>query len=176
MKKGKVLGKGQLAVGVMVVALVAAIWLNTKYMPTSTKYLGEASFVSATDEDEVVETSAKTENDYFTTAKNERKKAMNEAIETIEETLKNENLSESDKASAMKKIEEIAETLEKESNIETLLKAKGFKQAVAVIGKDGINIIVSSDGLTTANTLQIQDIVTTESGIDLSKIKIIPIN
>ena len=36
------------------------------------------------------------------------------------------------------------------------------------------NIIVKSEGLTTANTMQIQDIVTNESGIDLSKIKIIP--
>ncbi len=176
MKKGKVLGKGQLAVGVMVVALVAAIWLNTKYMPTSTKYLGEASFVSATNDDKTVETSAKAENDYFTTAKAEREKAINTAVETVEETLKNENLTEEDKASTLKKLEQIAETMEKEATIEALLKAKGFEKAVAVIGQDGINIIVSSDGLTTANTLQIQDIVTAESNIDLSKIKIIPIN
>ena len=43
MKKGKVLGKGQIAVGIMVIALGAAVWLNTKYLPSSSKYLGEAS-------------------------------------------------------------------------------------------------------------------------------------
>ncbi len=173
MKKGKVLGKGQLAVGVMVIALAAAIWLNTKYMPSSTKYLGEASFVSTTS-DEAVETSAKVD-DYFTSAKAEREKSLKVATDTVTELLKSENLTEEDKESALKKIETIAENLKAEANIEALLKAKGFSQAVAVIGADGINIVVKSDGLTTANTMQIQDIVTTESGLDLSKIKIIPI-
>ncbi len=173
MKKGKVLGKGQLAIGVMVVALVAAIWLNTKYMPSSTKYLGEASFVS-TSSSEAVETSAPAE-DYFTTAKAEREESLKTATETVTELLKSENLTEDDKASALEKIETIADNLEAEANIEALLKAKGFSQAVAVIGADGINIIVKSDGLTTANTMQIQDIVVAESGLDLSKIKIIPV-
>ena len=89
--------------------------------------------------------------------------------------LKSENLTEDDKKSALKQVESIADTIKKEANLETLLKAKGFAEAVAVIGQDGINIIVKSDGLTTANTIQIQDIVTSESGLDLSKIKIIPI-
>ena len=63
MKKGKVIGKGQIAVGVMVVALAAAIWLNTKYMPTTTKYLGEASYVSNTS-DNSVQTSATVEDSF----------------------------------------------------------------------------------------------------------------
>ncbi|MBR6533010.1 MAG: SpoIIIAH-like family protein [Clostridia bacterium] len=173
MKKGKVLGKGQLAVGVMVIALVAAIWLNTKYMPSSTKYLGEASFVSTTS-DNAVETSAKVE-DYFASAKSEREKSLKTATDTVKELLKSENLTQEDKVTALKKIETIADNLKAEANIEALLKAKGFKKAVAVIGADSINIVVQSDGLTTANTMQIQDIVTTESGLDLSKIKIIPV-
>lgn len=174
MKKGKVLGKGQLAVGVMVIALVAAIWLNTKYMPSSTKYLGEASYVSNTNSG-AVENPTKTD-DYFKTAKTERDKTVKNAVDTIKEILKSENLTDKDKQSALKKAEDLAATMKKEVDIETLLKAKGFKQALAIIGNDGINIIVKSDGLTTANTMQIQDIAVSESGLDLSKIKIIPIN
>ncbi len=175
MKKSKVLGKGQLAVGVMVIALIAAVWLNTKYMPTSTKYLGEASFVS-TSSDNAVETSAQANaQDYFTSAKADREKQLKNTTDTVKELLKSENLSDKDKESALKLIESIADTMRKETNIEALLKAKGFKEAVAVIGNDGINIIVKSEGLTTANTMQIQDIAVTESGLDLSKIKIIPI-
>ena len=45
MKKGKVIGKGQIVVGVMIVALAAAVWLNTKYLPSGTKYLGESTYV-----------------------------------------------------------------------------------------------------------------------------------
>ncbi|MBR7132941.1 MAG: SpoIIIAH-like family protein [Clostridia bacterium] len=177
MKKGKVFGKGQIAVGVMVVALAAAIWLNAKYLPSSTKYLGEASYVSGTAEEEAVQTGAKAETseDYFTTAKKERDKAREEACETIEEVLKDSKLSEKDKASALAKIEEIGGRIESESNIEALLKAKGFKKVLAVISDSGISIVVKSEGLTSAQTLQIQDIVTNETNITLGKIKIIPI-
>ena len=46
MKKGKVFGKSQIVVAVMLLALGGAIWLNMKYTPSSGKYLGEASYVS----------------------------------------------------------------------------------------------------------------------------------
>lgn len=175
MKKGKVLSKSQLAVAVMVVALGAAIWLNSKYLPSSTKYLGEASYVSNSSEEESVQTSAKVEQDYFTTAKTNREKTRKDAIETVEETLKNEKLTETDKKGALEKIQQISDRMEKEANIESLLKAKGFEKTLAIISDEEINIVISSDGLTTANTLQIQDIVTAQTDIDLSKIKIIPI-
>ncbi len=177
MKKGKVLGKGQLAVGVMVIALAAAIWLNAKYLPSDTKYLGEASFVSNGEQTEsAVETAAKAEkSDYFTTAKKEREKTREKAIETIENTLDNDKLSAEDKKSALAKIEEIGNRMEKENTVESQLLAKGFKKALAIISDSGVTIVVSSEGLTSAQTLQIQDIVTKETGVALANIKIIPI-
>ena len=73
------------------------------------------------------------------------------------------------------KIEELADRSEHESNIEALLKAKGFEKAIAVIGDSGINIVVKSEGLTSAQTLQIQDIITAETNISLANIKIVPV-
>ncbi len=177
MKKGKVLGKSQVLVGVMVLALGAAIWLNTKYLPSNTKYLGEASFVSNSSEEEAVATSAKAENtaDYFETSKKDRAKAREEAIEAIEETLDNDKLKEQDKKSALAKIEEIASRIEQEANIESLLKAKGFEKAVAIINDTGISIVVKTEGLTSDQTLQIQDIISQETEIPLSNIKIVPV-
>ena len=176
MKKGKVLGKGQITVAVMLVALGAAVWLNAKFLPSSTKYLGEASYVDNSSEN-AVETSAKVkeESNYFETAKKEREETRKEACETIEETLKNDKLKDEDKKSALAKIEEIGGRMESESNIETILKAKGFKNALAVMNDTGITIIVESQGLTSAQTLQIQDIITEQTTITLEKIKIIPI-
>ena len=175
MKKGKVITKGHLAVGVMVVALCAAVWLNTKYLPSDTKYLGEASYVDNTS-GESVEASAKVESgDYFATAKKDREKARNQAIETIEETLESEKLTDEDKKSALSKIEEIGGRIEAEGNIESLLKAKGFENAVAIINDTGVSVVVKAEGLTSAQTLQIQDIITAQTHITLDKIKIIPI-
>ena len=174
MKKGKVLGKGQIVVGVMVLALAAAIWLNTKYLPTNTKYLGESTYVDNKTDGESVQTGT-SEADYFAAAKADREKVRKAAIEEVEELLKSAKLTDGDKKSALALIEKITKNNNNEINIENLLKAKGFTKALAVISDDEINVIVKSDGLTTANTLQIQDIVTNQTDISLSKIKIIPI-
>ncbi len=179
MKKGKVFGKGQITVAVMLAALGAAIWLNAKYLPSGTKYLGEASYVSnSSKSDAAVQTSAKVKEesaDYFENAKKEREKARTEASETIEETLKSDKLTDEDKKSALAKITEIGDRIESENNIEALLKAKGFEKSLAVIGDAGISVIVKSEGLTSAQTMQIQDIVTEQTKITLEKIKIIPV-
>ena len=178
MKKGKVFGKSQIAVAAMVLALGAAIWLNMKYS-SSSKYLGQAAYVSnSSSQNSSLQANAKIkqkDEGYFETVKQERKKSRTEAQEAIEETLKNDKLTEADKTSALAKIEEISDRMERESNIESLIKAKGFEDVVAVIGGDGINIVVKSDGLTSAQTLQIQDIVTSQTSIPLSGIKIITV-
>lgn len=171
MKKGKVFSKKHLALAVMVLALGTAVWLNMKF--SSEKYLGEAKYVNSNSS---VQTAAKTESkDYFETAKKERETARKEATELIEETLKSPSLTDADKQNALIATKEMAARIEDESNIETLLKAKGFEKTVAVIGENSVNIIVKSDGLTTAQTLQIQDIVTEETKIPLGNIKIVPV-
>ena len=178
MKKGKVFGKAQITVVVMLLALGGAIWLNTKYLPSETKYLGEASYVSNTTDGEAVETAAKpqkTESDYFETAKKERETNKKEIAEEVEELLDSKSLTDEDKAKALAKVEKLAANIEKENNIETLLKAKGFEKVLAVIGDSVISIVVKSEGLTSVQTLQIQDIVTSETEIVLNNIKIIPV-
>ena len=88
--------------------------------------------------------------------------------------LDNDKLTEADKQQAVKIAGEIAKRIERENNIETLLNAKGFNKCVAVMGDDNITVVVSSNGLTTAQTMQIQDVITSQTQIGLANIKIIP--
>lgn len=173
MKKGKVLTKGQITVGVLVVGLALAVWLNAKYVPT-TKYLGDAAYVDSSEGGEAIETAAKAEN-YFTTAKKSREAARKEAVETVEELLKTEKLTDADKKAVLQKIENINLYIQKEADIEALLKAKGFEESLVIINDKGIDVIVKSEGLSTSQTIQIQDIVTNETDINLQNVKIIPI-
>lgn len=175
MKKGKVFGKNQVMAFLMILCLGGAVWLNMKFS-SKEKYLGETAFVSKNNS-KAVATSAKvkTESDYFSEAKSERQKVISEAEETVKETLKSDKLTEEDKSLATEKVKQIAERLEMANNIETLIKAKGFKNAIAVISDNGINLVVKSDGLTTAQTLQIQDIVTAQTDINLANIKIVTV-
>lgn len=174
MKKGKVFSKGQIIAVAMVLSLGAAVWLNMKFSSTE-KYLGEAKYVSTSTK--AVETSAKakTDSDYFSDAKKERDKALKEAQGIIEETLKGKNVTDEQKEKALADANELANRVKREQNVETLLKAKGFEKVVAIIGDKNVSVVVKSDGLTSAKALQIQDIVTQETGVDLANVKIVTV-
>lgn len=176
MKKGKVFGKTQIALSVMVVALGAAIWLNMEYSSvststdtnTSSKYLGQAEYVNA----EAIEQENSVEN-YFSKVKKERRQSRDEAVGIIEESLSDANISVEEREKLLLKSEMLAERTEKEAAIETILKAKGFSYTVAVIGDEDINVIVLSDELNPSETAQIRDAVMAQTDFSAGKIKVI---
>ena len=172
MKKTK-RGKTQIALAVMVVALAAAIGLNMKYSAeqekktdTSSKYLGQAEYVNA--EVDIEDTEA----DYFKKLRADRKKARDEALDILEETLNNANLSEADKKITLDKVNALTLAGDREAAIETVLKAKGFKNVVAVVGEKDVNVII--DGTDDATKIaQIQDAVLSQTPFTSADIKII---
>ncbi|MBR4909942.1 MAG: SpoIIIAH-like family protein [Clostridia bacterium] len=177
MKKGKVFTKGQAILVVMVLCLGAAVWLNMKFS-SNEKYLGEAAYVNADDQGGVVATSAKADTldkDYFETAAKERASNLKKQQETVEETLRSSSLTDEEKASAVDAVTGLVKRMEQESNIEALLKAKDFADALVVIGDKDVNVVVRSDGLTTTQTLRIQDIITSQTNIPLANIKIVAV-
>ena len=176
MKKGKVLGKSQIVAVVMVMVLGAAVWLNMKFT-SNEKYLGQAQLVSSKKSDPAVtETAASVKaEDYFSKAKSERDDALKEAQELTEETLKGANITDAERDAALKMAGDFAKRVELAQKVETLLKAKDFPDAVAVVGEDNISIVVKSDGLTTPQTLQIQDVAVSMTKFALDKIKIVAI-
>ena len=176
MKKGKVFGKTQIALAVMVMALGAAVWLNMKYSTvstktdsgTSSKYLGQAEYVNA--ETELEENPVE---EYFLQLKKERKQARDEAVGIIEESLAGTSLSADDREKLIIKTEQLAERSEKEAAIETVLKAKGFNNVIAIIGDDDINIVTVSEGLQSSEMAQIRDAVMAQTDFHTAKIKIV---
>lgn len=172
MKKTK-RGRTQIALAVMVVALAAAIGLNMKYSAeqeaqtdTSSKYLGQAEYVNA--EVDIEDTEA----DYFKTLRNERKKAREESMDLLEETINNTNLTESERKTALDKLNALSLASDREAAIETVLKAKGFKNVVAVVGEEDVNVII--DGTDDASKIaQIQDAVLSQTPFTAADIKII---
>lgn len=175
MKKGKVFSRAHITMLVLALALGAAVWLNMRF--SSSKYLGEAAYVDKKTEGEAVQTGAavKAELDSFKEAESEREEAYKKAEELVRDSLDTDKLTEDDKARAVEAVAELAKRIEKESNMETLLKSKGFERAVAVIGDNSVTVLVASDGVTTAQSMQIQDIVTDETGVALGNIKIVAV-
>ncbi len=179
MKKAKKIGKKQIVIAVMVVALGGAIWLNMEYSnkggfaaTTEGKNLGDTQYVM---KGEAVETAAKPL-DAVEEYKLQRDNNRDEAVKLIEETLNKTDLSKEEKKSATEKIEKEVSFALAESNIETVLKAKGFSSSLAMVTDEAATVIVKkADGLTTGETLQIEDAVTTNTKIPLNNIKIITV-
>ncbi len=175
MKKGKVFGKTQVIAVLMAVCLGGAIWINMKYS-SSSKYLGEATYVGS-EKSNAVKTSASVskEEDYFETAQKKREETVEDIEETVKETLKSDKLTEEDKIEVTTLVKELVSRKQGEEKTETLLLAKGFKKALVVISDKDVNVVVKSEGLTTAQTMQIQDIVTEQTGKNLANIKIVTV-
>jgi stage III sporulation protein AH len=105
------------------------------------------------------------EDTYFASSVLSREKARDEAMEVLKTVVNNEASLDDAREAALLDIARIADAIECEANIETLIMAKGFEKCVAVISGDTARIIVSGTGLTPAQIAQINEIVYEEANI-----------
>ncbi len=127
-------------------------------------------------EGDVTDAGAQNEADsYFAASQLSRQKARDEAMEVLQGVIDNENSDEEAKATALADIAKMAEDMEAEANVETLIMSKGFAQCVAVISDKGISVVVDVDetALTAAQVAQINAIVYEQTGITPDKTIII---
>ena len=102
---------------------------------------------------------------YFSSIEVSRKRSRDEAIEVLQAVVDNQSATETAKNEALTEINNLAKIMEQESNIETLIIAKGFENCVAVISGDKANIVVKSESLLPAQISQINEIVYDQAGI-----------
>ena len=103
--------------------------------------------------------------DYFAASQIERQRARDEAIEVLQSVVDDATALESAKQQALADIAAIAANIETEANIESLIKAKGFEECVAVISGNKANIVVKSEGLKPNQLSQILEIVYLQADI-----------
>lgn len=111
--------------------------------------------------------------DYFTATALDRKEARDEAIDVLKMVTENAEASEEAKAEAQAKISKIAVDIQNEANIETLVKAKGFEDCVAIISDGAVSVIVGAESLQAAEAAQILTIVYETTGINPENVSII---
>lgn len=144
------------------------------------KNLGEAHSVDNEVSDEDMSAQAMVEfssaHPYFIEARLEKQIARSQAIEVLQNIVDNQNATEKAKMDAQKQIMTLANHIDVESTIENLIKARGFKEAVAFINNDKINIVVQTPGLEQAQVAQIMDVVMNQTNASADQIKIMEIN
>ena len=183
-------------------ALVIAVYLNWQYARTGVSLEEDADNVSAvsresipvTDEliteAEAVSSANKNygeaqlvsvANDagakFFEEARLKRQKAHDEAMDTIQKTLKTSGLSAEEKKDCTRQMTANLEDLNAENEIETLVKAKGFADCLCFLqsGRADLTVMTSGDALTAAQVAQIRDIVLSKSEVTAQNITVVEV-
>lgn len=181
-----IFNKKQVMLAVLIVALGVAVYLNYYFSvtnpiisdaetTTSKSKVGDVQYVN-TDETAVDEANASSvDTDYFTQARNNRESARQEALDIITDLMNNVTATDETQKQALQEATAVAAAVEQESKIESLVKAKGFEDCVAYIEGDKCSIVVKSDTLTSAQALQITEIVTTQSDIVAQNVNIVTV-
>lgn len=176
-------GKRQIILLALVLALGAAVYLNWEYAkldseitPTmggtevqEVKNYGDAQFVS----DDMESTYGEA---YFTEAKVSRTRSRDEAIETLAELLKDAELSTEQRTELALKAAELAKSIEVEGKIENLIKSKGFADCMVYYDTERVDVIVKTTGLTEAEVMQMRDIIVRETSMAAENISIVEVN
>lgn len=152
-----------------------AVYLNYRwfYDPASSLGYGENNMEDNYGDSQQTGTGGQTEEDYFAAVSLSRSQSRDEAIEVLKLTLENSEASEEAKAEASERISKIALDIQNEANIETLVKAKGFEECVAVISDDSVSVVVSAESLQATQVAQIMSIVYETTGISPEKVSVV---
>lgn len=161
------------AVIAAVLLIGLAVYLNYRWFYDPVNSMGYGDNNMDDTQDGSMQTGAQTENDYFASAALTRKQSRDEAIDVLETVVASADADEETKTAARAKISKIAADIQNEANIETLVKAKGFEECVAVIGEDSVSVIVKSESLQAKDTAQILSIVYETTGVLPEKVSII---
>ena len=169
----------------LIAALGTAVYLNWQFsgnkglqvtnMLDSTDELGEARYVNNSnfsEKDDTPNLSDKTKK-YFADAQIKRQKAHEESEEKLKNLISTPNISAETKDTINKSIEELTKNISQESNIENLIKSKGFDECLAFIQNDECSIVVNPGSVNENSVVIIKDIVSNQTSISPNKIKII---
>lgn len=110
---------------------------------------------------------------YFSSAAVNRRRARDESLEVLQLVVDSEDALQESKDNALQSMSKIAAQIEQESNIESLIKAKGFEDCIAVVSDSSATVIVASEGLLANEVAQITEIVCEQTSLPAAGITII---
>lgn len=110
--------------------------------------------------------------DYFASSRLGRDTMYSQMIESYQNLLDNQNVSEEQKTVATQEITEINNTQNSIIICENLIKTKGISDVVIFVNDKSINVIVKADTLEQDTIAQIQNIIAREMNAEIENIHI----
>ena len=145
-----------------------ALLTEAEAASAANKNYGEAQLVSVAND---------TGSQFFDEARLNREKAHDEALDTIQKTLKDSSLSDKEKAEYTAQMTANLEDINAENEIETLIKAKGFADCLCFLqqGRADLTVMTTGEALTAAQVAQIRDIVMSKSNVTAQNITVVEV-
>jgi len=181
MKKWKNWKKNLIAASVLLVVCVG-IYMNWMY--TDAQAVG--SLTDTLDSDKLLSDSGlildgtdsgntDTITDYFAAVRLSRQEARDSAVELLQEAMAYGDGSDTSATNAQ--LEQIVQTALCEAQIESLVIAKGYADCVAYMSDDGISVAVASPegGMKQSDVAVVADIVITQTGFDMTQIRVVEV-
>ncbi len=171
------LKKKHIAMASMVMMLSAAVYINYLYAAgdiegflEAGKNYGDSILVDNSTSEEITDTAT-----YFSEARVSRQQSRDEAVATIENLY---GVSEGDEEVSVlaEKAGEIAANMELENKIESLIKAKGFKDCIVYISGEYADVMVETDGLLPTEAAVIKEAIIQETSVPVENISIVEVN
>ena len=145
-----------------------ALLTEAEAASAANKNYGEAQLVSVAND---------TGSQFIDEARLKREKAHDEALDTIQKTMKDSSLSDSEKAEYTAQLTANLEDINAETEIETLIKAKGFADCLCFLqsSRADLTVMTSGEPLTTSQVAQIRDIVISKSNVTAQNITVVEV-
>ncbi len=132
---------------------------------------GDEEKTATAGNEEKIATASKEANNFFAQAKMDRDVTRDKDIETLKGVYEDDTVSKDIKSKASEKMMKLVETSQKEANIETLIKEKGFNDVVALFSDDGsVDVVVKAPAISKADWAKIADIVARQGNVPFDKI------
>jgi stage III sporulation protein AH len=112
--------------------------------------------------------------EFFIEYRLERERTRGQQVEWLREIINNENADAETRKKAQEQLYTISQNIGREMEIENLIRAKGYNDAVVLLQDKVVTVVVRSKELATDDVAKIAELVSRNTGISLQNIVIIP--
>ena len=167
------------------------------YIETGKK-LGEAQYVNAVDEvedetegdseetategtDEANNEESKSQEtisggeNYFEQARLNKEASRSKSLEILNQTAENMSFDEDIRKKAGDKILDVANNVQKETEIESIAESKGYNEICVYVDDSDVNVMVRKDGFDDGDVVKLTEIVTEQLKISAQNVKIVEV-
>lgn len=169
--KSKIIGRRQLLIFTLVGTLCLAVFVNWYYTGQNQSQIKKPETDKATNLGEAQYVNGET--DYFESAKLNRTKAHDTAMDSLQSIIDNESGDKETKESARAKLMYMSELIKTESDIENLINAQIADKCLVTLDFDSAEVVLPKGTVNETSLVKIKDIILSKTKVNAENITVV---